>query len=107
MEKPELIAEIGADGGSIKFFKGKKDKKDTFFLITNENYFNNEGDESSESAIYGKLSDLLKDTLEKYPVFMLHPEFVHKEYKEELFGCLTEYAFSRGVNLNSWCEILK
>jgi len=107
MGKPVLIAEIVAEGGSIMFFKDKKGKKDIFFLITNEDYFNNEDDESTESGLYDKLSDLLKATIELYPVFMLHPTFIHDDYKNELYSCLTEYSLSRGVNLDAWCEVLK
>ena len=107
MGKPVLIAEIVAEGGSIKFFKDKKGKKDIFFLITNEDYFNNEDAESTESGLYDKLSNLLKATIELYPVFMLHPIFVHKEYRTELFNCLSEYSLSRGVNLEAWCNALK
>ena len=107
MGKPVLIAEIVAEGGSIKFFKDKKLKKDIFFLITNEDYFNNEDDESTESGLYDRLSDLLKETLELYPVFMLHPIYIHKEYKKELFSCLSEYSLSRGINLDAWCGVLK
>jgi len=107
MERPILIAEIVAEGGSIKIFKDKKNKKDIFFLITNEDYFNNEGDESTESGLYSSLNDLLTETIQLYPIFMLTPIYVHKNYKEELFNCLSEYSFSRGVNLNTWCNILK
>jgi len=107
MGKPVLIAEIVAEGGSIKFFKDKKLKKDIFFLITNENYFNNEGDESTESGLYDNLSELLKATLELYPVFMLHPKFVHNDFKNNLYNCLSEYSLSRGVNLDAWCNALK
>ena len=107
MGKPELIAEIVAEGGSIKFFKDKKLKKDIFFLITNEDYFNNEDDESTESGLYDRLSDLLKETLELYPVFMLNPIYINKEYKKELFSCLSEYSLSRGINLDAWCGVLK
>jgi len=107
MGKPVLIAEIVAEGGSIKFFKDKKGKNDIFFLITNEEYFNSEEDESTESALYNKLSNLLKATIELYPVFMLHPIFVHNDYKNELYSCLSEYSLSRGVNINAWCDALK
>jgi len=107
MGKPVLIAEIVAEGGSIKFFRDKKDKEDIYFLITNEDYFNNEDAESTESGLYKSLNELLKETLELYPVFMLHPTYIHDDYKKELFSCLTEYSLSRGVNLEAWCGVLK
>lgn len=107
MKRPELIVEIVAEGGSIKFFKDKKAKEFIYFLITNEDYFNNESSESTESGLYTDLSELLKATLEEYPLFMLHPLFIHEDYKKEFFGCLTEYALSRGINLGAWCKALK
>ncbi len=107
MSRPLLIAEIVAEGGSIKFFKDKKHKKDIFFLITNEDYFNNEDDDSKESDLYNSLPELMQDTIKLYPIFMLHPMFIHKEYKEQINSCLNEYALSRGVDLQAWCNALK
>jgi len=107
MQKPELIIEIIADGGSIKFYRKTKNHKDVFFLITHENYFNNEAPEYTESGIYLDLKELITETVKLYPVFMLYPTFIHESYKNTFSAYLTEYALSKGINLDTWCKALQ
>lgn len=87
----EKICEVGSEGGSISFFRYKKEERDVFFFTTNETAlfeFAPEFEFEKEPGVaytgeYQNFGDAFQALLEKYPIFRLYPLEVSSTYKRE------------------------
>lgn len=87
----EKICEVGSDGGSISFFRYKKNEQDVFFFTTDETAlfeFAPETEFEKEPGVaykdeYHNFGDAFQALLEKYPIFRLYPLEVSSTYKRE------------------------
>lgn len=87
----EKICEVGSEGGSISFFRYKKEERDVFFFTTNETAlfefapefeFEKEPDVAYTDEFLN-FRDAFHALLEKYPIFRLYPLDVSPTYKTE------------------------
>lgn len=87
----EKICEVGSEGGSINFFRYKKDEQDVFFFTTDETAlieFEPEFEFEKEQGLayteeFTNFRDAFEALLEKYPIFRLYPLEVSSTYKRE------------------------
>ena len=87
----EKICEVGSEGGSISFFRYKKDEQDVFFFSTDETAlleFAPEFESEKEPNVaytdeFHNFGDAFEALLEKYPIFRLYPLEVSPTYKKE------------------------
>lgn len=108
MENAELIVKVTTESESIDFYRTKEGTEYKFFLITNEkNEIDDDMQELQESNLYDSLEDLWEATISLYPLFMLKPEFIHNDYKEQICELLNAYAISKGIMLKSWKKALE
>jgi len=87
----EKICEVGSEGGSISFFRYKKNERDVFFFTTDETAlfefapeyeFEKEPDVAYTDE-FSNFRDAFEALLEKYPIFRLYPLDVSPTYKRE------------------------
>lgn len=110
------IAEVGGEGGSINFYRFKKEGEDRFFFTTNEEGFfdfkpvfafeEKEGVNYLED--FGDFSSAFQSLLKKYPLFRLFPLEVHPEYKNEFQRAYQHFLEMGGEkeNQSQWNIIL-
>lgn len=87
----EKICEVGSEGGSISFFRYKKEELDVFFFTTDETAFFEFAPEFEFEKIpdvayteeFSNFRDAFEALLEKYPIFRLYPLDVSPTYKRE------------------------
>lgn len=87
----EKICEVGSEGGSISFFRYKKEDRDVFFFTTDETAlfgFVPEFEYEKEPGVayieeFSNFRDAFQALLEKYPIFRLYPLEVSPTYKRE------------------------
>ena len=87
----EKICEVGSEGGSISFFRYKKEEQDAFFFSTDETaLFEFAPDFEFEKMAgvaykeeFSNFQDALEALLEKYPIFRLYPLEVSPNYRRE------------------------
>lgn len=87
----EKICEVGSDGGSISFFRYKKEERDVFFFTTDETAlfgFVPEFEFEKEPGVayteeFPNFRDAFEALLQKYPIFRLYPLEVSPNYKRE------------------------
>ena len=108
MENSELIVKVTTEAESINFFRALENGKYIYFLITDEkNEIDDDIQELQESNLYDSIEELWQAALALYPLFMLKPEFIHSEYKENICELLNNYAISKGIMLKSWKKALE
>ena len=101
MEKENILLRVGGEGGDIKLFE----HKGSYYFSTRENIFAYIN--SSESKEFNCFYDTLINLLETYPIFMLYPLFVHKDYQCIVAEQLKKAKFSDdNESLNNWKKIL-
>ncbi len=87
----EKICEVGSEGGSISFFRYKKEERDVFFFTTDETALfefapEYEFEKTTDVAYtdeFSNFGDAFQALLEKYPIFRLYPLEVSPTYKRE------------------------
>ncbi len=87
----EKICEVSSEGGSISFFRYKKEDQDVFFFVTDETALFEFAPESefektpdvSYTVEFHNFEDAFEALLEKYPIFRLYPLEVCPTYKRE------------------------
>lgn len=87
----EKICEVGSEGGSISFFRHKKNERDVFFFTTDETALFEFAPEFEFEKVPGvayteefhNFRDAFEALLEKYPIFRLYPLEVSSTYKRE------------------------
>lgn len=87
----ERICEVGSEGGSISFFRYKKEGRDIFYFITDETAlfeFASESDFEIKPGVaypneFSSFREAFEALLEKYPIFRLYPLEVSPNYKKE------------------------
>ncbi len=85
----ERICEIGAEGGSINFYRFKKEGRERFFFVTDETGFfdfepSYEIDKKEGVNYLEEFSDFdsaFEKLLEKYPIFRLFPVEINPKFK--------------------------
>ncbi len=87
----EKICEVGSEGGSISFFRYKKNEQDVFFFTTDETALFEFAPEFEFEKVPGvsyieefhNFQEAFEALLEKYPIFRLYPLEVSSTYKRE------------------------
>ncbi|MBA4301709.1 MAG: hypothetical protein C0433_16640 [Cyclobacterium sp.] len=87
----EKICEVGSDGGSVSFFRCKKQGREVFFFSTDESALFEFAPDFEFEKMPGvayveeftNFRDAFEALLEKYPIFRLYPLEVSPKYKRE------------------------
>lgn len=87
----DRICEVGAEGGTISFFRFRKGNEDRFFFNTDESDtfdFEPKNELDKIKGVnyvreYGTFSDAFAALLDTYPIFSLVPLKVHAGYQSE------------------------
>lgn len=112
----ERICEVVGEGGSINFYRFKKEGEDRFFFTTNEEGFFDFKPEFAFEEIEGvnyleefeDFSSAFQSLLKKYQLFRLFPLEVHPEYKNEFQRAYQHFLEMGGEkeNQSQWNIIL-
>ncbi|MCS5490546.1 hypothetical protein [Algoriphagus limi] len=101
----ERICEIGAEGGTINFYRFKKGNQDRFFFTTDESgYFDFEPDYDFEKMFgvnyieeFDDFKEAFSALLEKYPIFRLYPLGINEKYKREFKEAYQDFLKQEGT----------
>lgn len=113
INKPILLLEAGAEGGSIKLVKMNKHfaystDESTLYDLLNET--DREGMVfNSQSELFSSFEEALKSALKKYPIFNLYPLFIRQNYKEVVSDQFQKYLEENGQQthlMEKWRNLL-
>ncbi len=110
MKNKIVILEAGADGGSIMLIQ----KSDYYLFTTDETTLREFVPEmmfedlKSKSDIFSSFAEAMKNLLEKYPIFSLHPLSVHPDFRNKIIPYYQGFCSGNNKNWNKedWDKLL-
>lgn len=99
----ETILEIGAEGGSIKVYKTQENQ---YFFSTSE--FDLEDNFSATTSnVENSFKKILIKIRNKYPIYSLHPQFVHQGYIDIILEDLSTVKDFIYFDYHQWAIVLQ